>query len=121
MKTSKEFLERLQNDESFAIAVNETAKKRLDAGEKDYKSLWKSIAEEHGYMFTDEELEERLKDLSGEMSDEELGKVAGGTTPILYVTSVLTVGASLVISVSYTTNTTDPPKNGGDPVLSGTE
>lgn len=82
MKTSKEFFERLQNDEAFAKEVGEKAKAVVDAGEQDYKKIWIQIAEEYGYELTYEELDERYRIATAEMSEEELGKVAGGTTPL---------------------------------------
>ena len=117
MKTAKDFLEKLQSDEAFAKEAGEKARAMIDAGEKDYKVLWGSIAAEYGYELTDEELDEWYKAASAELSDEELGKVAGGTTPLLAVTSVLVSGISLSVAITYTINTTERPK--GEPTPPG--
>ena len=101
MNTSKEFFERLQNDEAFAKEIGEKAKEKIDAGEKDYKALWIPLAAEYGYELTEEELDERFEAASAELSDEELGKVAGGTTPwVVFVSSAVLSGViSLRVSV----------------------
>ena len=96
MNTSKEFFERLQNDEAFAKEVEEKVKEKMDAGEQDYKKFWIPLAQEFGYELTEEELDERYKAATAEISDEELGKVAGGTSPLL----VMTAGALVSISVT---------------------
>ena len=101
MNTSKEFFERLQNDEAFAQEVGAKVKEKMDAGETDYKALWLPIANEYGYELTEEELDERYEAAAGELSDEELGKVAGGTSPLLLFTAGALVGASLSGVLSY--------------------
>ena len=98
MKTSKEFFERLRSDEAFTKEIAEKAQKRAEEGEKDYVALWKSLAAEYDYELKKEELEEMQKKASEELSDEELGKVAGGTTPILVFS-----GASIIIATSVVT------------------
>ena len=97
MKTSKEFFERLQTDEAFAKEINETVKEKLDEGLTDYKEMWIPLAEKYGYELTAEELDEMYKKISAEMSDEELGKVAGGTTPVC-ISATLASVASLVLA-----------------------
>ena len=39
MKTAKEFVEKLQNDEAFAKQVNDAIQAKKDAGAKDYPEL----------------------------------------------------------------------------------
>ncbi len=58
MKTSKEFYERLQNDEAFTGEVSEKIKEKIDAGQSDYKEVWIPIADEYGYKITAEEPDE---------------------------------------------------------------
>ena len=96
MKTSKEFFERLQTDEDFAKEVGEKLKAKVEAGEKDYKALWIPLAAEYGYELTGEELDEMCAQT--ELSEEELGKVAGGSSPACGV--VLAVGTPLIIPLS---------------------
>ena len=93
MKTAKEFFEKLQSDEAFAKEVGKKAKEKIDAGEQDYKALWIPLAAEYGYEITDKELDKRVEAASAELSDEELGKVAGGTTPtVVFTLSFITSG-----------------------------
>ena len=96
MKTSKELFERLNTDEAFAAEFNEKAIEKLDAGEKDSKKILIPLAAEYVYELTDGELDEIYEAATAEMSDEEIGKVAGGTTPICYVlATVVITGASV--------------------------
>lgn len=96
MKTSKEFFERLQTDEDFAKEVGEKLKAKVEAGENDYKAIWIPLAAEYGYELTGEELDEmRAK---SELSEEELGKVAGGSSPACGV--VLAAGTPLLVPLT---------------------
>ena len=98
MKTSKEFFERLQTDSAFAKEVSEKLQAKADAGETDYKAVWISLAAEYGYELTEAELDEINEKATSELSDEELGKVAGGSTPICVLVSLGTVfSASTVV------------------------
>ena len=62
MKTSKEFFEKLQNDEAFAQEIGTKVKAKFDAGEKDFKEIMIAIASEYGYEVTGEELDEMIRD-----------------------------------------------------------
>ena len=88
MKTTKDFFERLQSDEEFAKEIGEKVKAKYDEGVTDYKELWIPLAAEYGYGLSGEELDEMYEKASGELSDEELGKVSGGATPIVACTIV---------------------------------
>ena len=81
-QTSKEFFERLQNDEEFAKEIGMKAKEKIDAGETDYKALWIPLGAEYGYELIAEELDGLNEKASESLSDEELGKVSAGCTPI---------------------------------------
>ena len=100
MKTSKEFFEKLQNDEAFEQEIGTKVKEKFDAGEKDYKGIMISIASEYGYELTGEELDEMNEKLSAELSEEELGKVAGGSTPLCAGMSIVT----LVFTITEVSN-----------------
>jgi len=82
MKTTKEFFERLQSDETFAKEISEAYKAKVEAGEQDYKAIIIPIAAEKGYELTEDELDEIYEAKCAELTEEELGKVAGGSTPI---------------------------------------
>jgi len=94
MKTSKEFFERLQNDESFAKEVAEAVQAKRNAGAADYYETFIPVAADHGYEISNEDLDAIFKDRNTELSEEELGKVAGGTS--------CTVISSIILSISGT-------------------
>ena len=98
MKTAKEFVERLQNDEAFVKAVNDGIEARKNAGAKDYTEALIPVAAELGYEITVEQVEALRKKQSEVISEEELGKVAGGT-------SCLTAAVVLGTLAAYTSAT----------------
>ena len=98
MKTSKEFFERLLSDEEFSNEVREKVEGKARNGETDYKAIWIPVANEYGYELSGEELSEIYESATAEISDEELGKVAGGSSP-LCAGAVMTV--SILAFTSY--------------------
>ena len=74
MKTSKELVERLQTDMDFAKKFKTAVKQ--EEGTKDTFDAVISAAADLDYEVTREELEAAAA--SEEMSEEELGKLAGG-------------------------------------------
>ena len=96
MKPSKEFFEWLHDDEAFAKIIAEKAKEKIDGREKDYKAILIPLAAEYGYDVTGGELDKLAEKASDDISDEELGKIAGGTTPAIAVTATLTL-----LSIGY--------------------
>ena len=94
MKSSKEFFERLQNDEAFSKEISDAIAARRDAGARNYYETVIPVAEEHGYEITEEELDEINQYQTQVLSEEELGKVAGGSSCIPVWMSV--VGVSFV-------------------------
>ena len=106
MKNSKDFFDRIAGDEAFAQEIGKKVKTKIDAGETDYKKIWIPIAEEYGYEISPDELDEMIEDAKAELSDEELTRVAGGTTPL--VPSIIgTVIGSIWISVEATIEYSD--------------
>ena len=101
MKTSKEFIERLQSDEAFAGEIAQAIKAGTEK-DADYKSVLIAVAQEHGYKLSKEELDE-MEARYEELSDEELGKVAGGTSPVLF-SALLTGVASGAFSYYVSKN-----------------
>ena len=83
MKTAKEFFERIQNDEAFAKEIAEACQAKRDAGATNYYETIIPVAEERGYEVTEENLDSIVENMSSELSEEELGKVAGGTSCIV--------------------------------------
>lgn len=90
MKTSREFWERLGEDTAFAEEVN----KQIESRGGDLYSLV-DIAGENGYELTKEEIDGLSKKSMEELSDEELGKVAGGTWGATLVISGFLIWATL--------------------------
>ena len=97
MKSSKEFIERLQSDEEFAKEVSLAVKEKHEAGE-DHKAII-GIAADRGYELTAEEVDE-MYDNASELSEEELQKVAGGTSPGCIMLTIFLSEVSLAISVT---------------------
>ena len=100
MKTSKEFFERLQSDEEFAKEVAEKAKEKVDAGETDYKAIWIPIAAEYDYEIKGEELDELYSKATVALSEEDLGKVAGGTSPLTLTIGIASTVATISVAIT---------------------
>ena len=82
MKTAKEYIERLESDKDFAAQVKEKLKAAKDAGAEDMFAAVSAAAKELGYEISPEQIKE-ISAQSEDISEEELGKVAGGTSPII--------------------------------------
>ena len=94
MKTAKEFIERIQTDEAFAKEVNEKIQAKKDAGAKDYTEALLPVAAGLGYEVTKEQVEALRVKQSEVLTEEELGKAAGGTSCWAVVASVFSVSAT---------------------------
>ena len=77
MKTAKEFIEKLQSNEDLAAQIREKA-----AAAEDKFAAVSAAAKELGYEVSAEELK-AIGTESEDISEEELGKVAGGTFDII--------------------------------------
>ena len=98
MKKATDLFKRLKTDEAFAKDFTEALKARREAGAKNYYETVIPSAEEFGYSISKEELDEYIALQDTELSEEELGKVAGGAScatillgTILIATSVYTI------------------------------
>ena len=100
MKTAKEFLEKLKNDEAFAKQVNEGIQAKKAAGAKDYTEALIPVAAELGYEITAEQVEAFSAKQSETISEEELGKAAGGTS-CQQLTTITTYASIDVYKESY--------------------
>lgn len=99
MKTSKEFWDRMANDEVFAKTVREEVAARREAGADNYYDTLIPVAADQGYELTKEELDEIMKTCTSELSEEELGKVSGGTScPVLWTM----IGAASIATLAIT-------------------
>lgn len=102
MKTAKEFFDKMKNDQDFAVKICDELITKRDAGAKDYYETIIPTAAENGYEVTRADIDDILSVSGEEMSEEELGKVAGGTsciaaTAALIISSVISVAISLPV------------------------
>ena len=98
MNGTKAFFDRLNSDSVFASQVDEELNAAREAGASSYLETVIPVAEAHGYKITEEELANMIEGQSEVISEEELGKVAGGTSCIHYALS-----ASILTLVVYST------------------
>ena len=84
MKTAKEYIERMQSDKDFATLMREKINAAKDAGAEDMFAAVSAAAKEQGYEISPEQLKE-IANQSEDVSEEELGKVAGGTICVIHV------------------------------------
>ena len=92
MKTAKEYIERMQSDKDFAAQIAEKIKAAKDAGAEDLFAAASAAAKELGYEVSPEQVKE-ISAQSEDVSEEELGKVAGGSvcTPFLITLTIDTI------------------------------
>lgn len=92
MKTAKEYIERMQNDKDFVAQMGEKVRAAQEAGEKDIFAAVSVAAKELGYDISPEQVKE-ISEQSEDISEEELGKVAGGSScsPAFLISSIMTI------------------------------
>lgn len=96
MKTFKDMIEDLQNDEALVEKFNEEIKTRAEAeGTEDLNGIISAAAAELGYEVKKEELDELTEAQKEVLSEEELGKVTGGSSPFCLIPSVVGISISL--------------------------
>ena len=103
MKTAKEYIERMRSDKDFAAQMSKKVKALLDAGEKEPFVAISKAAKELGYEISPEQVREINKP-NEDVSEEELGKLAGGTscialTVVVSVTASVAAGGLAVVSI----------------------
>ncbi|MBR5088789.1 MAG: Nif11-like leader peptide family RiPP precursor [Ruminiclostridium sp.] len=99
MKSAKELFERLKTDEAFAKEFSEALTAKREAGAKSVYETFIPAAAERGYELSKEELDEVINTQESELSPEELGKVAGGTSCWLAVATISVGGLILSVSI----------------------
>lgn len=92
MKSAKELIARLQSDEAFSKEYTEAVKAKQESGIKDVYEIIIPVAAQFGYDVTKKDIDEIQASANDELSEEELGKVAGGTC----LFAAVTVGAVLL-------------------------
>lgn len=107
MGTTKELFDRLANDQEFARKFSESVNAKREAGASSYYETVIPTAAEFGYEVTEEELDEINEQSRAELTEEELGKVAGGTSclPILVIVSSITSASSVIGSAVVSVKT----------------
>lgn len=98
MKTVKELMERLNSDEAFVKEFSEEVNAKSKAGSGDAYEALISVAAEKGYEVKKSDLNLQAK--TG-LSDDELGKVAGGTIVVSLASLSAVVSA---VSATVTIN-----------------
>lgn len=99
MKTSKEFIERLNSDKAFNEELNEKLKAKRESGATSVYETLIPAASELGYTITEEEVDAMKAQAESELSEEELGKVAGGGSCFV-VPFIITVAFTITIIIS---------------------
>ncbi len=104
MKTAKDFFEDVKSDKDLAAKVGEELKIKLNGKTDDdaVAAIFSEVAADNGYELTPEDFKEYSEDLSTELTDEELGKVSGGSLAF-----VLTMAVTMVSIFSATITITD--------------
>ncbi|MBR5088791.1 MAG: hypothetical protein IK093_05135 [Ruminiclostridium sp.] len=105
MKTAKELFERLKTDEAFAKEFSEALTAKREAGAKSVYETFIPAATERGYELSKEELDEVLNAQEAELSPEELGKAAGGTSCVIAYGGMVLLGAAVSITVGTVVET----------------
>lgn len=67
----------------------------MKAQNGDYKKVWIPLAAEYGYELSGEELDARYNAVKEDVSEEELGKVAGGVTPTVLLLTTICISSPL--------------------------
>lgn len=105
MKSVKELLNDLNSNEAIAKEFADALREKREAGAHNYYETIIPVAEEMGYAVSKEELDEIIEDNSKELTEEELGKVAGGTSclevsvAITYYSVLISLSVSVVQTV----------------------
>ena len=103
MGTAKEFIERVQSDTAFVEKVNKQILALGEAGETDIFAAVCKVAGTEGYEITLDQIKEMSTRQNGELTEEELEKVAGGSmATTLELLTVYATGALIVVSVTLT-------------------
>ena len=82
MKTAKEYIEKMQSDKDFVAQMSEKVNAAKAAGTEDLFVAVSAAAKELGYDVSPEQVKE-ISNQNEDISEEELGKVAGGTSCLL--------------------------------------
>ena len=101
MKTAEELFERLKTDEVFAKEFGEALTAKREAGAKNYYETIIPAGEERGYAVTKEDIDAFIKSQDTDLSEDELGRVAGGSCALftLIAGTVMVTGCAALTYV----------------------
>ncbi|MBR5088790.1 MAG: hypothetical protein IK093_05130 [Ruminiclostridium sp.] len=99
MKTAKELIERLQNDEAFAKEYTEALKAKQESGTNDVYESVIPVAAGFGYEITNKDIDEIRASADEELSADELGNAAGGTFAIAGAVAAVLFGTGVAAIV----------------------
>ena len=102
MKSSKELFKRLGEDEAFAKEFSDAVRAKRESGASSYFDTMIPAAAEFGYELSEEELQTVADSMEAQMSEEELGKVAGGTSCLVTSVSISLISTTILSSVATT-------------------
>ena len=114
MKTAKELFERLKTDAAFAKEFTEELNAKREAGAHNYYETIIPSAEKYGYSVSRKDVDEYIDSQDTELSAEELGKVAGGTSCGVIGWSVLVTLAATGTIAATVQNALSDDEEGSD-------
>ena len=101
MESLKELLEKLNNDKEFLAKFNETATAKAEGTKNaDSYELIAATAADFGYAVDREEWDAFVASKNEVLSEEELGKVSGGVTPVISWVTVVTYTTEMATMLS---------------------
>jgi len=97
----KAFLEKINEDQALKERMGKIVK---ESTQEDVFANCNAVAAELGYTITQEDMKTFADEYQADLNDEELDKVAGGTTPatLIVITSAVTsVGGAVTAEVCH--------------------
>lgn len=101
MKTAKEFYRRLSTDEAFTREFADKLTAKREAGASSSYETVIPVAAEFGYELTRSDVDD-MNNASEELSEEDLGKIAGGSACVTWILAAVATTISLCISLEET-------------------
>ena len=98
MKTLNDLFERIKTDEAFAQEFDKALQEKREAGAKSYYETIIPAAEERGYSVSKEDIDECIRAKETELSEEELGKIAGGSLCFSWIVGTISVAVAAGLS-----------------------
>lgn len=102
MATTKDLFERLGKEPEFAEKFTECIEAKRKEGASNYYETIIPAAAEFGYDVKPEELDAIQKAQYETISEEELGKVAGGTSCLTILATISIIGTVVSLGVTIT-------------------